>query len=168
METGGLLLRTLFAYVFVLVLLRLSGKSDLQRMHPSAFVLLLIVGDLFDDLFWSEVAAAQFVVATGTLATLQLVVALGTSASPRLHRWIDGPVRLLVRHGRPMGATLRRERMNVHELERLLRKRGIPKERWQEIRSAVLEPDGRASALVHEWARPATRGEARARAKAME
>jgi uncharacterized membrane protein YcaP (DUF421 family) len=59
--------RAVFAYVFLLVMVRLSGKQTIAHGSTSDFVLALVFGDLIDDLVWAEVAASQFVVAAGTL-----------------------------------------------------------------------------------------------------
>jgi uncharacterized membrane protein YcaP (DUF421 family) len=59
--------RAAFAYVFLLVMVRLSGKKTTAYGTTSDFVLALVFGDLVDDLVWAEAATSQFVVAAGTL-----------------------------------------------------------------------------------------------------
>jgi uncharacterized membrane protein YcaP (DUF421 family) len=74
MDPLRLLARTAFAYVFILVLLRLSGKRTVKQGDAASFVVALIIGDMFDDLIWAEVPASQFVIAVGTLVFLHLLV----------------------------------------------------------------------------------------------
>jgi len=62
-----IIVRAVFAYVFVMILTRLSGHRTVRRADVPSFVVALIIGDMFDDLFWGEVAASQFVVGVGTL-----------------------------------------------------------------------------------------------------
>lgn len=67
MDPLRIAVRAVFAYVFLLVMVRLSGKQTIAYGATSDFVLALVFGDLVDDLVWAEVAASQFVVAAGTL-----------------------------------------------------------------------------------------------------
>jgi uncharacterized membrane protein YcaP (DUF421 family) len=67
MDPMRIAVRAAFAYVFLLVMVRLSGKETIAYGSTSDFVLALVFGDLVDDLVWAEVAASQFVVAAGTL-----------------------------------------------------------------------------------------------------
>jgi uncharacterized membrane protein YcaP (DUF421 family) len=59
--------RVLFAYATILVLLRVAGKRSVKQGDMTSFVVALIVGDMFDDVFWGEAEAAQFVIGAGTL-----------------------------------------------------------------------------------------------------
>ena len=76
MDPLRLIVRVLFAYLFALALMRTSGKRSVKQGDPQSFVLALIIGDMFDDLFWAEVPAAQFVVATGTLVLLHVMASV--------------------------------------------------------------------------------------------
>jgi uncharacterized membrane protein YcaP (DUF421 family) len=64
--------RAIFAYAFLLTLIRLSGKHTVAHGTTVEFVLAVIFGDMIDDLVWAEVSAAQFVTAAGTLFVAQL------------------------------------------------------------------------------------------------
>jgi len=59
--------RALFAYVVLLVLMRVSGKRTVRHASPFAFTLSLVLGDMVDDLLWAEVNASVFVVGAGVL-----------------------------------------------------------------------------------------------------
>jgi uncharacterized membrane protein YcaP (DUF421 family) len=69
-----IVIRCVFAYVLLLVFVRLSGKRSVKHAHTFDFVLALILGDMIDDFLWAEVAASTFVVATGVLMTVHTVV----------------------------------------------------------------------------------------------
>ena len=60
--------RVLFGYFFALVLIRASGRRTVGRNELPSFIVLLIIGDMFDNLFWSEISIGQFAVAAGTIA----------------------------------------------------------------------------------------------------
>jgi uncharacterized membrane protein YcaP (DUF421 family) len=74
MDPLRLVVRTAFAFVFILVLVRVSGKRTVKQGDIASFVIALIIGDMFDDLIWAEVAASQFVIGVGTLLLVHLLV----------------------------------------------------------------------------------------------
>ena len=76
MDPFRILVRCVFAYVVLLVFVRLSGKRSVKHANTFDFVLALILGDLVDDLLWAEVAASTFVVATGVLMTFHTTLDL--------------------------------------------------------------------------------------------
>ena len=67
MDPLRILIRVVFTYVVLLVLVRLAGKRAIKHGSPFDFVTALIVGDLIDDALWAEVNASVFVVASGAL-----------------------------------------------------------------------------------------------------
>ncbi len=156
MELYKIALRALFVYIFILALLRLSGKRTVAHASTFDFVLALILGDMFDDLFWAEVPASQFVMGTSALVVTHLLFSMGSFTSQTLDRIVNGVGLLFMRAGRPLRPALRRELMNEREVEMLIRqKEGLESARWSEIKSAWVEPDGRVSVLKREWARTA-------------
>src|SRR5262245_18650581 len=121
MEVYKILARVVFAYIFILILLRLSGKREVARATSFDFVLALILGDLFDDLFWAEVPASQFVVAAGTLVFLQVFIAVGSMLSEPFSRIVGFGDELFMRDGRFIRPAVRREQLNERDAEMLLR-----------------------------------------------
>jgi uncharacterized membrane protein YcaP (DUF421 family) len=65
-----LAVRVLFAYVLLLLFVRLTGHRTVKHGSPFDFTVALILGDMIDDAIWAEVSAAQFVVACGVLFTV--------------------------------------------------------------------------------------------------
>jgi uncharacterized membrane protein YcaP (DUF421 family) len=66
--------RVLLAYLILLLLLRLSGKRTVYQGTPFDFVLALILGDMVDDVLWSEVPVSQFIVAIASLVFMKLTL----------------------------------------------------------------------------------------------
>jgi len=67
MDPLRIVARVAFAYVLLLVFIRLTGKTAVNHAAPLDFVVALIVGDLIDDVLWGEVNASVFIVAAGAL-----------------------------------------------------------------------------------------------------
>jgi uncharacterized membrane protein YcaP (DUF421 family) len=74
MDPAGIVLRVLAAYVVLLTLVRVSGKRTVKHATPFDFTIALIVGDLVDDVVWSEVGIGQFLVAVLVLFTTHTAV----------------------------------------------------------------------------------------------
>ena len=74
MELLQIAVRIAFAYTFALILTRISGHQTVKQLDVASFVIAIVIGDLFDDLIWSEVPAANFVVALATLFVVHVWV----------------------------------------------------------------------------------------------
>jgi uncharacterized membrane protein YcaP (DUF421 family) len=83
MDPMRIAVRALIAYVFALVMTRLSGHQTVKQADATTFVVALIIGDMFDDFLWVEVPAAQFVVGVGTLFVVQVWLKAGAAAAGR-------------------------------------------------------------------------------------
>lgn len=66
--------RAAFAYIVLLVLIRLTGKRTVAHSSPFDFTVALIVGDLVDDAVWAEVAISQFLAALTSLTMVHLLL----------------------------------------------------------------------------------------------
>ena len=76
MDLSHIVARVVFAYVVLLVMVRVSGKRTVRHASPFDFTLSLVLGDMVDDLLWAEVDASVFVVAVGALVTVHVAVEL--------------------------------------------------------------------------------------------
>jgi uncharacterized membrane protein YcaP (DUF421 family) len=74
MDPARIMVRVLFGYLWTLALVRVSGKRTIHQSDVPSFVVALVLGDMFDDLFWAEVPVAQFVTAVTALVTTHLWV----------------------------------------------------------------------------------------------
>ena len=74
MEPLQIAVRVVFGYAFALILTRLSGHRTVKQLDVASFVIAIVIGDLFDDLIWSDVPAANFVVALATLFVVHIWV----------------------------------------------------------------------------------------------
>lgn len=57
-----ILVRVVFAYAFLLTLLRISGKHTVRQSSSLDFTLTIILGDMIDDAVWGEVQISLFIV----------------------------------------------------------------------------------------------------------
>jgi uncharacterized membrane protein YcaP (DUF421 family) len=151
----GLVVRATATYLFLLILLRISGKRTVHEGTPFDFVVALVLGDFPDDLVWGEVPVAQGLVAMGTVMALHLCVVYASSLSIRVDQLVASGPTPVMRAGRLLRPGLRSERMNTGDLDVHLRVHG--RERYDEVREAAIEQTGEMSLLPTEAARPARR-----------
>jgi uncharacterized membrane protein YcaP (DUF421 family) len=76
MDPLRIVVRVVFVYAVLLVLMRLGGKRLVRHASPFDFTLALIIGDMIDDMVWAEVNGSVFVVATGVLMLLHTALDL--------------------------------------------------------------------------------------------
>jgi uncharacterized membrane protein YcaP (DUF421 family) len=67
-------IRAFAAYVYLLVLVRLTGRRAIRHGSAFDFVFALVLGDLVDNAIFAEASAAQFVSATATLVCGRFLV----------------------------------------------------------------------------------------------
>ena len=158
-DLAHIAVRAAFGYVFLLALLRAAGKRTVARGTAFEFVLALVIGDMVDDLLWGEVSSATFVAGTATLTLAHTLVCWGKYWSPLFARVVEGSPRVILSDGQPVWRGLRKERVAESELEELLRLLGLPRERWGDVQSALLEGNGHPSLLLTGPARPAALGD---------
>lgn len=155
MDLTRIAIRALFAYIFLLALIRNSGKRTIAQGTIMDFVVALVLGDMIDDLLWAEVPASQFVVGAGTVCLTHLLVSLASSRSERLAVWIEGASLMFMRAGSLLRPAMRKEHITEKEAEEMLRLQGLERERWDEVKSAWVEVNGRPAVLKLNWAKTA-------------
>jgi uncharacterized membrane protein YcaP (DUF421 family) len=85
MDPLRIAVRAAFAFLVLLVLVRVSGKRTVKQGSPFDFTVALILGDMFDDAVWAEVAMSQFVVACGVLVGVHVLMDYGRWKAASTH-----------------------------------------------------------------------------------
>jgi uncharacterized membrane protein YcaP (DUF421 family) len=85
MDPLRIAVRAAFAFLVLLVLVRVSGKRTVKQGSPFDFTVALILGDMFDDAAWAEVAMSQFVVACGVLVSVHVLMDSARSKAASTH-----------------------------------------------------------------------------------
>ena len=152
---AAIALRVSIMYVYALAMLRLSGKRSIGQLAGPDVVATIVVGDMFDDIFWSEISLAKGLVGVTTITALHLLAKVIEARSTAAKRILDGePVLMLVNGGLVQRGQIR-ERINDENVHELLRVRG--EDDPQSVREARLEVDGTLSVLRFEERKGAQR-----------
>jgi uncharacterized membrane protein YcaP (DUF421 family) len=152
--------RAVVGYVFLLALLRVSGKRLISEATGVQFVLAIMIGDLVDDAMFATTPFAQFIAAAGTLTLIHVVTAVAAMYDLSIWKLVEGEPPVLVQNGTPKRRAMRHERINRKEIASMLRLVGLSAARWAEIKRARMEEEGRLAVVPHEWAKPAQRRDA--------
>src|SRR5437763_3421567 len=144
-----LVFRAAVAFVFILFVLRMTGRRELSSMEPFDLVMLVVLGDLVQQ----GVTQSDYSV-TGALiviSVMSLLTALVSFLNSRFH-WVrpvlEGRPVVLIERGRVIEENVRRERLTREELEEQARVQQI--ESIEKVRLAVLETNGAVSYIPEE------------------
>lgn len=145
------LLRTLivgiFAYIVLILFLRLSGKRTLSKMNAFDFVVTVALGStLATVLLNKDIALAEGALAFALLIGLQFVVTWSSVRARWVRKLVTGEPQMLLYHGEFLQAALQRTRVNEDEVVAAVRSAGLAS--LKEADAVVLETDGSFS-VVH-------------------
>ncbi len=141
-----IVLRTAIVYVFLVVVLRLSGKREVGQLSILELIVILVISDAVQNSMVGENTTVWGgLVAVLTLLGLDKGISLLTDRSKRARRALEGEPRLLVRDGRIMERALREEKVDVEDVRAAVRAHGLA--RVEDVRLAVLETDGSISVI---------------------
>ena len=159
LDLTGIIFRVSVMYLYALALVRISGKQTLGQLTAMDFIVTLIIGDLFDNVFWAEVPVMEGMVAMAVVVVLHMLVTFVTSRNKSIYRALASPARPLVEEGRIVQNNLQLERMRPEELQSALRLKG--EEHLREIKEARLEPSGQVSVIKLRDNKPVNKKEER-------
>jgi uncharacterized membrane protein YcaP (DUF421 family) len=139
-----IVLRAVVAYVFIIVLLRVTGRRELSSMGPTDLVLLVVLGDLIQNgVTQMDMSVTGVTIAITTFTLLSVASSYLVFKSRKAQQIIEGTPLIVVQDGAPIDANLRSERMTVGDVMEAARAQQI--ERLDQIKWAVLEANGTVS-----------------------
>jgi uncharacterized membrane protein YcaP (DUF421 family) len=139
--------RTVFMYVFTLLLIRVIGKRGLTQLSPFEYIIIIVLGSAAGDpSFYPDVPLTHAMVVMTVVVGLQKILELLTEKNRKLEVIVEGDARFLVRDGRVIDAALDAENLSKAELYAGLRAEGV--ECLGQVKYAVLEASGRISVLM--------------------
>lgn len=141
---GEIVVRTTVLFVFALIMIRTMGKRSLGHMSAFDFVIIIALGSAVGDpMFYDDVPLLYGMVVVVVVIAMERTLALLTSRSRRVEKFVDSTPTILVQSGVVDRAALHGELMSLSELYQALRNQGITQ--LADIEAAVLEPSGKIS-----------------------
>ncbi len=139
-------LRGAIIYVFLLALLRLTGKRQIGQMSPFDLVLLLVLSNAVQNsMNGGDNSVIGGMISAVTLVGLNSLVAVLTFKSKKLEGLIEGRPELLIHNGTLFQKALDHSCLTQHELMAALRQAGCAS--VEEVHVAMLEDDGNISVI---------------------
>ena len=134
-------LRGCIVYVFLLLILRVTGKRQTGQLAPFDLVLLLVLSNAVQNsMNGGDNSVLGGIISASTLIALHYAVAFMTFKSRTLEAWIEGTPRTLIHNGVLNEDVMRSELLTRHELAAAVRSAGCTD--IEHIRVATLENNG--------------------------
>jgi len=142
-----LILRGGVVYVFLLILLRITGKRQVGQMAPFDLVLLLVLSNAVQNsMNGGDNSLVGGLISATTLVGLNFLMGLMTYKSKKLEAIIEGRPQVLVHNGKLFEDVMASAKLTHHELDSALRQAGC--NCVEEVHSAILENNGSISVVA--------------------
>src|SRR3954463_547885 len=109
--------RGLVVYLFLLIILRLTGKRQVGQLAPFDLVLLLVLSNAVQNAMnGGDNSVTGGIISATTLIVLNGVIGRLTYNSKKLERVIEGRPDILIHNGKVFEDVLHRQLLTHHEL----------------------------------------------------
>jgi uncharacterized membrane protein YcaP (DUF421 family) len=141
-----IVLRTAIVYVFLVAVLRITGKREVGQLSILELIVILIISDAVQNsMVGDNTTLWGGLVAVLTLFGIDLLLKAITARSRRIRAVVEGEPRLIVRDGRLLTRALEEEKVERRDVEAAIRENGLTG--LDDVRYAVLETDGSISVI---------------------
>jgi uncharacterized membrane protein YcaP (DUF421 family) len=139
-----IVLRAVFVFAFLYLLLRVMGRRELSSLEPFDLILLIILGDAVQQgLTQDDYSLTGAVLAVGTIALLQVATSYVNFKFPRMRAILDGEPLVIVQDGKFIKRNMDRERLTETDVVESARRESIGS--MDEVAWAVIETSGQIS-----------------------
>jgi uncharacterized membrane protein YcaP (DUF421 family) len=139
-----IVVRSLVVYVFLISLLRITGKRQVGQLAPFDLVLLLVLSNAVQNsMIGGDNSLGGGLISAATLIALNHFVGWLAFRSKFLERIIEGTPQFLIHNGKLDEKVRGRAQLTHHELAAALRQAGCAS--VEEVHAAVLENNGSIS-----------------------
>lgn len=141
-----IILRSLFVFVFLIGILRFTGKRDTGEMSPADLILLLLLSaNVHTSLSGEDKSVLGGVIGATSLIAANYAFNWWAFKNKKFETFLKGSPELVVYKGRICMETLKKHHLTRSQLKMALRAEGLY--RVGDVRLAVLEPDGTISVI---------------------
>ncbi|MCL6573482.1 MAG: DUF421 domain-containing protein [Bacillus sp. (in: Bacteria)] len=147
METYiGIVFRTLFFYILILVIFRVMGKREIGELSILDLVVFIMIGEMAVVAI-EKVHSPLFhtVVPMVLLMLIQITFAIFSLKSKKFRNLIDGQPSIIINKGKIDENAMRKQRYNFDDLMTQLREKNIRS--IEDVEFAILESSGSLSVI---------------------
>ncbi|HEY7173232.1 MAG TPA: YetF domain-containing protein [Vicinamibacterales bacterium] len=146
-------LRAVVVYVFLLVVLRLTGKRQIGQLAPFDLVLLLVLSNAVQNsMNGGDNSLVGGLLSAGTLVALNYGVGYAIFKNKRLEAMVEGRPQVVIHNGRVFEDVMKHAKLTHHELSAALRRAGCACA--DEVQTAILENNGSISVVMRRLSDP--------------
>jgi uncharacterized membrane protein YcaP (DUF421 family) len=145
MET---VVRITFVYLMLMLFFRVIGKRELSQMSSFELVTLMIIPEIVaQSMVREDFSLTNAVIGVSTLFGLVIATSILTHKFRHFAEFTEGKPTVLVHNGRLIEEALNLERIQPEEIFSEMHQVGL--EELQQVKWAILEPDGKISIIPH-------------------
>jgi uncharacterized membrane protein YcaP (DUF421 family) len=134
-------IRGLIIYVFLIVILRMTGRRQIGQMAPFDLVLLLVLSNgVQNSMNGGDNSVTAGIILSVTLIGLNTLVSYITFRWKKMERLIEGRPQILIHNGKIYEDMLALNKITHNEIEAALRRSGISA--VDNVHYAILETNG--------------------------
>ncbi|MTV48543.1 DUF421 domain-containing protein [Heliobacillus mobilis] len=148
------LIRTIFAYFFVLLLTRLLGRKALSHMTISDFISAIILGEMTALLAIEGQRSVSALVALVVFGSLAIIADFTHIKSFTARKLFDSEPIVLIENGKIIEQNLSKTRVTLNEMNSILRQKNVFN--VGDVEFALLENDGEISVQLKSQKQPLT------------
>lgn len=137
-----LVLHAAILYIFVLVILRITGKRTLNEISTFDFVLLLLIAESTDNsIIGQDHALVSSMIVIITFVVLEIILSFFKQRFRLVDKWLEGSPVVLVENGKLLRHRAGKEKIDEGDILSAARKwHGL--ERMDQVKYAILEKNG--------------------------
>jgi len=135
------IIRPIIIYIFLLIGLRLAGRSELSQLNAFDFVVLLILSNTVQNaIIGNDTSLTGGLIGGIALLGFNKFLDWFLFTHPRISKKVEGRTVYLVKDGQFNKVELRRQLIKTSELEAVFRKQGL--DNLAQVEECILEPTG--------------------------
>lgn len=151
-ESWGSIFHIIFtstiSYVYLIVVLLISGKRTLSKMNAFDIVVTIALGSVFATAILSRETIPVFNVFTALtiLVLLQFTVTWCSVRSKKFAQLVKSSPCIIFHNGKIIEKNVRKERLTLEEIQSALRKNGV--DSLENTQTVILETDGSLTVIA--------------------
>jgi uncharacterized membrane protein YcaP (DUF421 family) len=140
------LIRGVVVYVFLILILRLTGKRQVGQLAPFDLVLLLVLSNAVQNsMNAGDNSLVGGLISAATLVLANWAIGYMTFRNKKFEALVEGRPLVLIHHGQLYEKAMARAQITHHELNAAIRQAGVSCP--DDVHSAILENNGAISVI---------------------
>lgn len=133
-------------FTALFIITKVIGKRQLSQITPFDFISAIVLGELLGNAIYDKDIGIIYIICTLSIwAALILIVELLSQKYMKLRSFLEGNPSIVIRNGMIDRQQLKKNKIDINELQNLLRQKDVFSVR--EVEYAILESNGKLSVL---------------------